>query len=123
MTTALRNGRTREQAMQALSKGNEVRVANSITIMAIRQLRSKDAGLRAAAKILREADMDGPLGAMPVYRLTFAAHYVAERAGLQLLAAAHIFADRPLRRLTQRQRDALADAMCAAAARTEKRRR
>lgn len=121
--TTLSNGRPREQAMGALSKANEVRVANSITIMGIRRLPSKDAGLRAAARVLRAADMDGPLGGLPVYRLAFAPHYVHERTALRLLAAAGIFADKPLRRLTRRQREALADAMDEAAAYTARRRR
>lgn len=111
MTATLRNGRPREQAMGALSRANEVRIANSITIMAIRRLPTKDAGLRAAVRLLREADMEDPIGAMPVYRLAFAPHYVREESALRMLAHAGIFADRSLRRLSERQRLALAAAM------------
>jgi hypothetical protein len=121
--TTLSNGRTREQAMGALSKANEVRISNALTIAAIRRLRPKEKGLRAAARILRSGDMDGPLGAMSVRRLTLAPYYVNDHAAEALLKAAHIFSDKPLRRLSERQREALAAAMTEAAAYAAKRRR
>lgn len=121
--TTLSNSTERKAAMNRLAKANAVRLANSRTIMDIRRQPTKDAGLRAAARIVEDGDMDGHVGALPVYRLAFAPRYTGERAGRRLLAAADIYVDQPLRRLSQRQRDALADAMEEAAAYTVRRRR
>lgn len=121
--TTLTNGTDREAAIARLAKANAVRLANSRAIMDIRRRPTKDAGLRAAARIVEDGDMDGHAGALPVYRVVFAARYTGERAGRRLLAAADIYVDQPLRRLSQRQRDALADAMEEAAAHTVRRRR
>jgi hypothetical protein len=109
------------QRHEALTRANEVRIANAITIGAIKRVPSMVGGLRATARLLREADMDGPTGALPVYRVVFAPRWMGADRGLPMLTRAGIYADRPLRRLTERQRVALAQAMEVAATVTAKR--
>lgn len=102
---------TREQAMDRLALANHVRSTNARMLHAIGRKRHAD-GLRFAADLLIDGDMSGPAGAVPIYRLLTAIRWVKRIRAESLLYSAHMVAPQlPLRRLTMRQRQALAAAL------------
>lgn len=106
--TATANTCRRSQQQAALQLANEVRVANSHTVRAIKAQPYRD-GLRQVADILR-AGSDDATGRLPIVRLLSAPRHIGQVRVAALLRSAGILSgDRRLRELTRRQRLLLAD--------------
>jgi hypothetical protein len=106
----------REQALNALALANHVRTTNARFLDGIREMSHPD-GCRAVAAALLDGDMKGPAGAIATHRLLKAVRWLSRIRIETLLSGAGIYqSDRPLRRLTTRQRCLLAGALNALAA-------
>jgi hypothetical protein len=102
---------SREQALNALTLANHVRCTNARFLNGIRAMSYQD-GLRVAATTLLHGDMKGPMGAIQTQRLLISVRWLNRRRIETLLHSAGIYqSNRPLRRLTARQRRLLAAAL------------
>lgn len=111
----------REQSMDALVVAQHVRTTNARTLKEVKSYDHAE-GLGVVADMLRHADMDRPIGTLPVWRLLTAIRGVGELRAEEALEAADVFRmRRPLRRLTTRQRHRLAAALDEMAAATRAR--
>lgn len=99
------------QRRAAAMSATRVRSANAKTIKEIRGAAYME-GLAIVADMLRHGDMDSPLGAIPIWRLVQSIKWMGDHRTEQVLSAADVFRpNRPLRRLTERQRHLLAGAL------------
>jgi hypothetical protein len=100
-----------DQRMNALALANTVRRANHRTAKDIARMPGRE-GCNTVARLLRDGDEKGPLGAIPIGRLLIAPRQMGEERVQRLLRVAGVMSgDRRLRLLTQRQRDVLAAQM------------
>ena len=105
---------TRESAMAALAIANHVRVTNARTLRELKDYPYAE-GMAIVADMLRHADLSGPCGSIPTIRLLHAVRGLGETKVEDLLHTAEILRARlPLRRLSNRQRNLLANALEAA---------
>lgn len=116
-TTALRT----EHWAIALQKANHVRITNAETSKRLAKAPCKADGLEAAAELLRHTGMDEPLGTMPIRRFLGSIRGVGDSVRSELMRRTGVYDDRPLRRLSLRQRLTLAELMDEGAAAARRR--
>ena len=105
------NVQSPEQRMTALALANEVRVANGKTLKAIGELSYVD-GVDRVISLLLDADVKGPFGSIPIYRLLKAPYHMGDAKVRKLLSAAGVVSgDRKVRQLTVRQRSMLVECL------------
>ncbi len=109
------------QAHEALQLANRVRLENSLTAKALATMRYAE-GCETAATVLR-GPMTGAIGALRAHRLLFSIRNMSDVRASRVLMSAHVFdAARPLRRLSARQREAMAAELLVMAAGSRRRR-